>query len=235
MGRPQHSVRIPDFVEPMQAKPVDSIPPGDWICEIKFDGYRALAMGGGSERRILSRNQNDLGKKFTEVRDSIAALNIDNVIIDGEFVALDETGRSSFQMLRAFETNQERPPIVFYAFDLLQLNGKDLRYLPVEQRKAKPEALLKKPPGVIRYSVSFTKNIQELLGRTRDMGLEGAGHRGKSSDRNTSVCQQQKGCGRDRERVRRQARRVSPRASYFWLKRRWAYFLAFVALPLITD
>ena len=56
--------------------------------------------------------------------------------------------------------------------DLLQLNGKDLRNLPVEQRKAKLEALLKKPPGLIRYSVSFT-DVQELLSRTRDMGLEG--------------------------------------------------------------
>ena len=88
-------------------------------------------------------------------------------------MALDEKGRSSFQLLQAFEMNQERPPIVFYAFDLLQINGKDLRNLPVEQRKAKLEALLKKPPGVIRYSVSFTKDVQELLSRTRDMGLEG--------------------------------------------------------------
>jgi bifunctional non-homologous end joining protein LigD len=151
------SAPLPDFVEPMQAKLVDSMRPGDWIYEIKFDGYRALAMRGGSETRILSRNQNDLGKKFTEVRDSIAALDVDDLIIDGEIVALDQKGRSSFQLLQAFEMNQERPPIVFYAFDLLQLNGKDLRNLPVEQRKAKPEPLLKKPPGVIRYSVSFTK------------------------------------------------------------------------------
>jgi len=58
---------------------------------------------------------------------------------------------------------QERPPIVFYAFDLLQLNGKDLQVLPVEERKAKLEELLKKPRGVIRYSGSFTKDIPELL------------------------------------------------------------------------
>ena len=58
-----------------------------------------------------------------------------------------------------------RAPIVFYAFDLLRLNGKDLQGLPIEERKAKLEALLKKPPGVIRYSISFTKNIDELLSR----------------------------------------------------------------------
>jgi bifunctional non-homologous end joining protein LigD len=66
-----------------------------------------------------------------------------------------------------------RPPIIFYAFDLLQLNGKDLQGLPIEERKAKLEALLKKPPGVIRFSVSFTKKIEELLSRVRGLGLEG--------------------------------------------------------------
>ena len=66
-----------------------------------------------------------------------------------------------------------RPPIVFYAFDLLRLNGKDLQGLPIEERKAKLEDLLKKPPGVIRYSVSFTKKIEELLSRVRELGLEG--------------------------------------------------------------
>jgi bifunctional non-homologous end joining protein LigD len=107
------------------------------------------------------------------VKDSIAALDIQDAIIDGEIVALDEKGRSSFQLLQGYDMGQERPPIVFYAFDLLQLNGKDLRLLPVEERKAKLEQLLKKPPGVLRYSASFTKNIPELLDRARTLGLEG--------------------------------------------------------------
>ena len=88
-------------------------------------------------------------------------------------MALDEKGRSSFQALQGFDMGKERPPIVFYAFDLLQLDGKDLRNLPIEERKAKLEELLKKPPGVIRYSVSFTKDIEELLDRARGLGLEG--------------------------------------------------------------
>src|SRR6266849_4351543 len=85
MGRAPHSaasVRLPDFVEPMQAKLVDSMRPGDWIYEIKLDGYRALALRGGSETRVLSRNQKDLGKKFTNIRDSIAALDVQDAIID---------------------------------------------------------------------------------------------------------------------------------------------------------
>jgi bifunctional non-homologous end joining protein LigD len=157
----------------MKAKLVDSIRPGDWIYEIKFDGYRALALRGGNETRVLSRNEKDLGIKFPAVKDSIAALDIRDAIIDGEIVALDEKGRSSFQALQGFDMGQERPPIVFYAFDLLQFNGQDLRNLPVEERKAKLEEVLKKSPGVIRYSVSFTKNIEELLGKAREMGLEG--------------------------------------------------------------
>jgi bifunctional non-homologous end joining protein LigD len=173
-SKPAASVRLPDFVEPMKAKLVGSMPSGgDWIYEIKFDGYRALALRVGSEMRILSRNQKDLGTKFPEVKDSIAALDVQDAIIDGEIVALDEKGRSSFQLLQGIEMGQEKPPIVYYAFDLLRLNGKDLQGLPIEERKAKLEELLKKPPGVIRYSVSFTKDIPELLERAGKLGLEG--------------------------------------------------------------
>ena len=84
------SARLPEFVEPMQAKLVDSMRPGDWIYEIKFDGYRALALRGGNETRILSRNEKDLGRQFPEVKDAVAALDVQDVVIDGEIVALDD-------------------------------------------------------------------------------------------------------------------------------------------------
>jgi bifunctional non-homologous end joining protein LigD len=100
----------------MQAILVDSIRPGDWIYEIKFDGYRALALRGDNETRILSRNERDLGGKFPEVKDAVAALAVQDAIIDGEIVALDEKGRSSFQLLQGFDMGLVRPPIVFYAF-----------------------------------------------------------------------------------------------------------------------
>jgi bifunctional non-homologous end joining protein LigD len=129
-----------------------------------------LALRGGTETRILSRSEKDVGGKFPEVMNSIAALDVQDAIIDGEIVALDEKGRSSFQLLQGFDMGQERPPIVFYAFDLLRLNGKNLQILPIEERKAKLEDLLKKPPGVIRYSVSFKRDIEELLSRTRQLG-----------------------------------------------------------------
>jgi ATP-dependent DNA ligase len=113
------------------------------------------------------------GIKFPGVRDSIAALEVQEVVIDGEIVALDEKGRSSFQLLQGFDIGEQRPPIVFYAFDLLRLNGKDVQNLPIQERKTNLEELLKNPPGVIRYSVSFTKDIPELLDRAQKLGLEG--------------------------------------------------------------
>jgi bifunctional non-homologous end joining protein LigD len=170
---------VPDFVAPMQAMLVGSIRPGDWLYEIKFDGYRALALRGGNETRILSRNEKDLGK-FTEVKDAVAALAVQDAIIDGEIVALDDKGRSYFQLLQGYDMGLVRPPIVFYAFDLLRLNGKDLRSLPLEERKAKLEGLLKKPAGVLRYSVSFTHKIDELLSRAQELGLEGLSSSGRS-------------------------------------------------------
>jgi bifunctional non-homologous end joining protein LigD len=157
----------------MKAQLVDSNRPGEWLYEIKFDGYRALALRGGHKVRILSRNQKDLGKKFPEITDPIAGLDVQDAVIDGEIVALDDRGRSSFQLLQGFDMGMVRPPIVFCAFDLLRLNGEDLRGLPIEERKAKLAALLRPPPPAIRYSASFTENIDELLNKVRELSLEG--------------------------------------------------------------
>jgi bifunctional non-homologous end joining protein LigD len=121
----------------------------------------------------VSRNEKDFGGKFTEVMDSLSRLDVEDAIIDGEIVALDEKGRSSFQLLQAFELGQDRPPIFYYAFDLLRLNGKDLRDLPVEQRKSKLERLLKEAPGNIRYSASLGTDAGKLLLQARQFGLEG--------------------------------------------------------------
>ena len=76
-------------------------------------GYRAMALRGGNETRVLSRNEKDFGSKFPEVKESIAALDVQDAIIDGEIVALDDKGRSSFQLLQGFDMGEERPPIVF--------------------------------------------------------------------------------------------------------------------------
>jgi bifunctional non-homologous end joining protein LigD len=164
---------LPNFVEPMKAKLVGLLPPGDWIYEIKFDGFRALGLRGSSETRLVSRNENDFGGKFTEVMDSLSKLDVQDAVLDGEIVALDEKGRSSFQLLQAFELGQVRPPVFYYAFDLLRLNGTDLVDLPLEERKAKLETLLHEAPENIRYSASFGTDPEKLLQQARRLGLEG--------------------------------------------------------------
>jgi bifunctional non-homologous end joining protein LigD len=87
----------------MKAKLAKAPSSGNWIYEIKFDGWRALALKGGSQIHLLSRNSKDLGAKFPEIMVSIAELNAHDAILDGEIVALDEKGRSSFQLLQAHD------------------------------------------------------------------------------------------------------------------------------------
>jgi bifunctional non-homologous end joining protein LigD len=161
------------FIEPMKARLEASPPAGEWSYEIKLDGFRAIALKQGSLVRLLSRNEKDLGGKFPEVVDAIGQLRAREAIIDGEIVALDSKGRSSFQLLQARELGQERLDIFFYAFDLLQLNGTDLRTDPLIARKARLEELLQHPPEILRYSASLGGNAAKLLTQARRLGLEG--------------------------------------------------------------
>lgn len=164
---------LPKFVEPMKAKLVTEPPKGDWIYEIKFDGFRALALKGGSQVRLLSRNEKDFGAKFPEVMEALLEVEAREAIIDGEIVALDGEGRSSFQLLQARELGEERPPLFFYAFDLLQLDGEKLIDLPLSERREKLAHLLRKAPEVIRFSDSLGDDAKPLLTQVRKLGLEG--------------------------------------------------------------
>ena len=162
------------FIEPMKARLAESSPHGnDWIYEIKFDGFRALAFKNGDDVRLLSRNEKDFNEKFPEIVEAIAALKIDDAIIDGEIVALDAKGISSFQLLQAFELGEKRPPIYFYIFDLLRLKGKDLRGQTLTERKSQLEQLLGKKSGLIRYSASLGDDAKKLLKQVQKLGLEG--------------------------------------------------------------
>jgi bifunctional non-homologous end joining protein LigD len=172
-GARSDSKLTPKFIEPMKALLVDAPPEGDWLYEIKFDGFRAMAYRDRNATRLLSRNNKDFADKFPEVFDAIASLEVEDAVIDGEIVAIDEKGRSSFQLLQAYNLGQKRPPILFYAFDLLQLNGEDVRKLPLSERKAKLEALLEGAPPLIRYSKSLGNEPEPLLEQARELGLEG--------------------------------------------------------------
>jgi bifunctional non-homologous end joining protein LigD len=165
----------PRFVEPMKAKLVEKPPAtGDWIYELKFDGIRLIATKDREKVSLLSRNQNDLSARFPEIVDAIKNLPADECVIDGEVVALDEEGRSSFQLLQAREMEGRKSPVYFYAFDLLQLEGKSLVSLPLEARKNVLEKLCARAVDPrIRYSGAIGGDAKQLLKEVQRRGLEG--------------------------------------------------------------
>jgi bifunctional non-homologous end joining protein LigD len=166
--------RKPAFVEPMKAALVDDLPKGDdWIYELKFDGVRALALKRGKDTELISRNAKDFTAKFPEVADALKQLPCKEAVLDGEIAALDEEGRSSFQMLQARELSGERPPIFYYVFDLLQLDGKDLTGVPLLKRKEMVKLLLARAPDNVRFSASIQADSERVLKEMKARGLEG--------------------------------------------------------------
>jgi hypothetical protein len=107
----------------MVARVVTQLPEGnDWIYEVKFDGYRALLLKGAQGVQIRSRNDNDLTRQYPAVTDAASRLHATTAIVDGEVVAIDATGHPSFQALQ-HRGSHPGNQVVFYAFDLLHLNG----------------------------------------------------------------------------------------------------------------
>ena len=162
------------FIEPMKAKLVEKPPAtGDWIYELKFDGIRLITVKRDEKVSLLSRNQNDLNARFPEIVEAVKNLPARECVIDGEVVALDEEGRSSFQLLQAREMEGRKSPIYFYAFDLLQLNGKSLIGLPLEARKNVLEKLCAGAGDPVRYSGAVGSDAKRLLEEVKRRGLEG--------------------------------------------------------------
>jgi bifunctional non-homologous end joining protein LigD len=167
-------VAKPRFVDPMKPRLLDAPPAsGDWSYELKFDGIRACAIKDGTKVSMISRNGNELRARYPEVAEAVKSLAVDECVIDGEVVALDEEGRSSFQLLQGLEMEGRKAPICFYVFDLLQLNGRSLIGLPLVSRK---EVLAKVCEGIgdpIRYSGEIGGDARSLLAEVKRRGLEG--------------------------------------------------------------
>jgi bifunctional non-homologous end joining protein LigD len=162
------------FISPMKARLVTAPPAeGAWVYELKFDGFRALAIKSGAHVDLYSRNANLLSQKFPEVVEALEQLKTRDAIIDGEIVALDAEGRSSFQLLQSYELGEERPALCYYAFDLLRLDGRDLRGEPLYKRKDELEQLLRKAPPTIRFSANISGSPRQLLAEVKARGLEG--------------------------------------------------------------
>ena len=164
----------PRFVEPMKAKLMDAPPPGDWAYELKFDGIRLIAVKNGESVNLISRNGNELAARFPEVADAVRALPVNDCVLDGEVVAVDEEGRSSFQLLQGRELpGGKQHPIYYYVFDLLQAEGRSLVWLKLEPRKALLEQLCAGADEAIRYSGEIAGDAKTLLAEVKRRGLEG--------------------------------------------------------------
>jgi bifunctional non-homologous end joining protein LigD len=161
------------FMEPMKAKAVSTPPTDDdWVYEVKFDGFRALTIKQDEGTALISRTENDMSEKFPALIEALDELSLPDCILDGEIVALDDKGRSSFQRLQAYDLGRERPPLCYYVFDLLRLKGKDLTDQPLHKRKAALRKLIKKS-NVVRFSESLEGDVDELLKHAQKLGLEG--------------------------------------------------------------
>ncbi|WP_186417379.1 DNA ligase D [Bosea sp. CS1GBMeth4] len=167
---------MPAFVEPclatLQARP----PEGEaWLHEVKFDGYRLQARVLDGTVNLLTRSGLDWTDRFgRNLIDALAALPCEAALIDGEVVALSETG-SSFSALQAALSDGKVDELVFYAFDLIHLDGEDLRDDPLIARKERLEALLQRVPedGPLRFSEHFVEPGEAMLRHACRIGLEG--------------------------------------------------------------
>ena len=111
----------------------ERLPEGpDWLCELKLDGYRAIAIKSGGKLQFRSRNDNDFSARYPAIAKALGALP-DETVIDGELVALDVSGRPSFNDLQNYGSAGTR--IVYYAFDVLILSGEDVRSQPLQKRR----------------------------------------------------------------------------------------------------
>jgi bifunctional non-homologous end joining protein LigD len=152
------------FIAPCLPTKTDKLPSGNlWLHEIKHDGFRVIARKDGDRVRLHSRPGNDMTRRFPLIAEAIARLRSRSCIIDGEAVACDDNGVASFDLVRHHRANDS---VFLYAFDLIELNGDDMRRDPLQVRKATLVSILTKARPGIR-STSISKATARLCFGTR--------------------------------------------------------------------
>lgn len=174
---------MPTTIQPMLATAIEEPFDGsEWVFEIKLDGYRAVAFLENKNARLVSRNHNDLTPQFAELADFGRDLPVKTAILDGEIVVLDEQGRPSFSLmqqrtgLRTYGRRVgPRPelPILYYLFDILYLDGYDLRRVALDQRKRLLASLTFPSDSLARISEYVSTEGRALFRVAGDRGLEG--------------------------------------------------------------
>jgi DNA ligase D-like protein (predicted ligase) len=159
------------FVEPMECLSVSKLPEGlEWLWEIKFDGYRALAVKSGTGVTLFSRRRKSLNRQFPYIMDALADLPA-GTVVDGEVVAIDESGRPDFNLLQ--NSRAEASRIQYYVFDLLCWEDRDLTRVPMFERRALLKSLVVIRDKRIRIADYFEAAPKDLLSAVREQRLEG--------------------------------------------------------------
>lgn len=169
-------VPLPQFIPPSLATLSDQAPSGEgWVHEIKLDGYRMQARLDHGKVKLLTRKGLNWADRFPNVTRDVAALPAETALIDGEIVVENERGVSDFAMLQSALKDGEQERFVYYVFDLLHLDGKDLSRRPLIDRKAALKNLLDEAgdAGSIRYSEHFEADGAAVWEQACRMGLEG--------------------------------------------------------------
>jgi bifunctional non-homologous end joining protein LigD len=148
----------PGFILPCQPALADRPPSGPgWLQEIKFDGYRVIARKDGEQVRLWARTTSDYSKAFTRIRDAVAALPVDNAVIDGEAVVLRPDNTSDFEALKS---RQGQAEAILVAYDVMEVDGKDVRRDPLEERRKRLAKLLsRKSRAAMRDGIQFSEAI----------------------------------------------------------------------------
>ncbi|HYA06725.1 MAG TPA: DNA ligase D, partial [Xanthobacteraceae bacterium] len=173
---PPSRSRLPDFV-PVSLATLHDTPPrgGEWIHEIKFDGYRIEARLDRGKVRLLTRKALDWTHRFAPIAKAVAALPADTALLDGELVVEDDKGISNFSLLQTDLKEGRDDRFVYWVFDLIYLDGRDLRNEPLSARKAALARLLKgdSRAGPIRYAEHLEGDGAAIFKSACKMHLEG--------------------------------------------------------------
>ena len=157
----------------MMCAETPALPEGDgWSYEVKLDGYRAMAIKRGDAVALLSRNAKPL--RYPQIMKAVQQLPVDSVVLDGELVALDETGRPSFQLLINGEGH-----LCYYAFDVLHVDGRNVRGIGLELRKSLLQEIV--ADTCIRYAGPIIGDLDVIVAKTREFSLEGLVAKRKAS------------------------------------------------------
>lgn len=168
------STALPDQFTPQLATLVDRAPDGDWVYEIKFDGYRILTRIRDGEVRLFTRNGHDWTDRLPRQAKALEALKLKDSWLDGEVVSLNADGLPDFQALQnAFDIGRSLD-IVYYLFDAPFLDGRDQRETAVEARRAALKKVLPRSKSkLLRFSESFAANQRDIFESACDLALEG--------------------------------------------------------------